>query len=72
MIQMRLHPMYNKYITYYGDKSNFNKLSMYKISESSFNDFIVRYESDEKFAKRVDDIIKLKIRDLKIGYFDDI
>jgi len=39
---------------------------MYRISESSFNEFIHRYEKEYKFSDKIDDLYKRKSRDIKI------
>jgi len=65
---MRSHPLYNKYI-FYCEHILVNKigaLSMYRISESSFNEFIHRYEKEYKFSDKIDDLYKRKSRDIKI------
>ncbi len=75
MLPMRSHPLYDKYVFYYehilSNKSN-GALSIYKISEPSFSEFIFRYEKEYKFSSKIDDLYKRTIRDVKIDSIQGI
>lgn len=69
MLSMRNHHLYDKYVFYHeyvlSNKSN-GAISIYKISESSFQEFILRYEEDRKFSFKIDDLYKIRNREVKI------
>ena len=70
--------IYPEYLTYLDNKLNESKISkgkysLLKISRSSFNDFIIRFEKDELFKQSIIELHKSETRDKKIDdIFDDI
>ena len=75
---MKNEELYPEYLTYLDNKLNESKISrgkysLLKISRSSFNDFITRFEKEELFRKSIIELHKSEIRDKKIDdIFDDI
>jgi hypothetical protein len=75
---MKNEELYPEYSTYLDNKLNESKISrgkysLLKISRTSFNDFIIRFEKDELFRKSIIELHKSEIRDKKIDdIFDDI
>jgi len=75
---MKNEELYPEYLTYLDNKLNESKISkgkysLLKISRSSFNDFIIRFEKDELFKQSIIELHKSETRDKKIDdIFDDI
>jgi hypothetical protein len=65
----RLYPLYVSYLEYKKelDKVSEGALSLLKMSESSFNDFVYDYEKSPKFYKLINDLYKKESRDEKIN-----
>lgn len=68
---MKSHRFYHFYISYLEHKKEQDRisdgaLSLLKISESAFNDFVYGYENNPNFKKSIDEIYKKEIRDEKI------
>ncbi len=66
-MRIKSHPLYDRYVTYYESLiKSVGALSIYKISESSLNEFVRRYEQENKFAQHVNFIYKKRNREVKI------
>jgi len=68
---IKSHRFYHFYISYLEHKKEQDRisdgaLSLLKISESAFNDFVYDYENNPNFRKIIDDIHKKESRDEKI------
>jgi hypothetical protein len=73
--EMKSHPLYDKYLFYHTSinrKITDGSIAIYKISESSMNEFVYRYENEHKFADRVDSIYKKRNREVKIDSISGI
>lgn len=68
---IKSHRFYHFYISYLEHKKEQDRisdgaLSLLKISESTFNDFVYDYENNPNFRQIIDDIHKKESRDEKI------
>jgi hypothetical protein len=68
---IKSHRLYNFYISYLAHKKEQDiisdgAISLLKISESAFNDFVYDYENNHNFKQIIDDIHKKESRDEKI------
>lgn len=68
---IKSHRFYHFYISYLEhkkeqDRISYGALSLLKISESAFNDFVYDYENNPNFRKIIDEIHKKESRDEKI------
>jgi hypothetical protein len=68
---IKSHRFYHFYISYLEHKKEQDRisdgsLSLLKISESAFNDFVYDYENNPNFRKIIDEIHKKESRDEKI------
>lgn len=69
---IKSHRLYSFYLSYLEfkkeqDRISDGALSLLKISESAFNDFVYDYENNNKFSKFIDDIYLKDKRDEKIN-----
>ena len=64
-----LYPFYISYLEYKKelDKISDGAMSLLKISESSFSDFVYDYENSPKLNKLINDLYKKETRDEKIN-----
>jgi hypothetical protein len=61
------HELFRFYEIYIDSKIASNGAKrLLKLSESSFNDFKLKYEKNIEFKQKIDDLIKSEIRDIKI------
>ncbi len=70
-----LYPFYICYLETLLNESKINKgkYSLFRISNSKFDEFKTRYENDELFSDRILELYKSEIRDKKIDdIIDDI
>jgi hypothetical protein len=71
----KLYPFYVVYLDWQLNESKINKgkYSLFRISNSKFDEFKSRFDNDELFSDKIIELYKSEIRDKKIdNIFNDI